>query len=93
MILAHDIGTTGNKASLHDDSGRIVAGTLKSEDANQVTLETPEGKSISVPLKEIDERTPPKSAMPPMGKVLTPRELRDVIEFLATIPNSISIPI
>ena len=67
------------------DSGRIVAGTLKSEDANQVTLETPEGKSISVPLKEIDERTPPKSAMPPMGKVLTPRELRDVIEFLTTL--------
>ena len=27
MILAHDIGTTGNKASLHDDSGRIVAAT------------------------------------------------------------------
>ena len=67
------------------NSGRIVAGTLKSEDAQQVTVETPDGKSVSVPLKEIDERTPPKSAMPPFGKVLTPRELRDVIEFLATL--------
>ena len=27
MIVAHDIGTTGNKASLHDDSGRLVAAT------------------------------------------------------------------
>ncbi len=67
------------------NSGRIVAGTLKTEDAQQVTIETPDGKTVSVPLKEIDERTPPKSAMPPFGKVLTPRELRDVIEFLATL--------
>jgi quinoprotein glucose dehydrogenase len=67
------------------NSGRLVAGTLKTEDAQQVTVETADGKSASVPLTEIDERTPPKSAMPPMGKVLTPRELRDVIEFLATL--------
>ncbi len=67
------------------NSGRIVAGTLKTEDAQQVTVETPDSKSASVPLKEIDERTPPKSSMPPFGKVLTPRELRDVIEFLATL--------
>lgn len=67
------------------NSGRLVAGMLKAEDAQQVTVETPDGKTVSVPLKEIDERTPPKSAMPPMGKVLTPRELRDVIEFLATL--------
>ncbi|MCW2898459.1 MAG: xylB [Streptosporangiaceae bacterium] len=25
MLLAHDLGTTGNKASLHDDGGRLVA--------------------------------------------------------------------
>src|SRR4051794_19465061 len=25
MIVAHDLGTSGNKASLHDDSGRTVA--------------------------------------------------------------------
>lgn len=25
MLIAHDLGTTGNKASLHDDAGRIVA--------------------------------------------------------------------
>ncbi len=24
MLLAHDLGTTGNKASLHDDSGRLI---------------------------------------------------------------------
>ena len=25
MIIAHDLGTTGNKASLHTDEGRLVA--------------------------------------------------------------------
>jgi xylulokinase len=25
LILAHDLGTTGNKASLFDDQGRLVA--------------------------------------------------------------------
>jgi xylulokinase len=25
MIVAHDLGTTGNKASLHDDNGRLIA--------------------------------------------------------------------
>ena len=67
------------------DSGRLVAGMLKAEDAQQVTVETADGKTVTITVKEIDERTPPKSAMPPMGKVFTPRELRDVIEFLATL--------
>ena len=26
MIIAHDLGTSGDKASLHDDSGRLLAG-------------------------------------------------------------------
>ena len=25
MIIAHDLGTTGNKASLHHDDGRLIA--------------------------------------------------------------------
>ncbi|MGF3056221.1 xylulokinase [Microbacterium sp. YY-01] len=28
MIIAHDLGTTGNKASLHHDDGRIVASVI-----------------------------------------------------------------
>src|SRR5690606_9378781 len=27
VIIAHDLGTTGNKASLHHDDGRLVAST------------------------------------------------------------------
>ncbi len=30
MLLAHDLGTTGNKASLHDDAGRLLAAVTES---------------------------------------------------------------
>lgn len=34
MLLAHDLGTTGNKASLHDDSGRLVVAVTESYDTH-----------------------------------------------------------
>ncbi|MGY1550467.1 xylulokinase [Microbacterium sp. A588] len=34
MIIAHDLGTTGNKASLHHDDGRLVAATTVSYPAH-----------------------------------------------------------
>ena len=75
-------------ATLVLNSGRIVAGIVKAENAKQITIETPEGRTETVPLADIDERTPPKSTMPPMGRVLSPREMRDLIEFLATLSPS-----
>ena len=65
--------------------GRVVSGTLKAEDAKQVTVVTPEGKSVVIPVSEIDERTAAKSAMPPVGPILKLSEIRDVIEYLATL--------
>ena len=38
-----------------------------------------------IPKSEIAERTDPVSAMPPLGLVLTPREVRDLIEFLSAL--------
>ena len=66
-------------------SGKSLAGVIKAEDANQVTLQTADGQTIIVPLAEIEDRTSPKSAMPPMGQVLTARDLRDVVEYLSTL--------
>lgn len=37
MIIAHDLGTTGNKASLHHDDGRMIAATTISYPAHFAT--------------------------------------------------------
>ena len=67
------------------DDGRTFGGIIKQEDANQVVLEQPDGKLITLKLSDIEERTQPKSAMPEMNRALSPRELRDLVEFLTTL--------
>ena len=67
------------------DDGRTFGGIIKQEDANQVVLEQPDGKIITLKPSDIEERTQPKSAMPEMNRALSPRELRDLVEFLTTL--------
>ena len=71
--------------SLTLSNGKIAAGLLKGEDDKSVTLLTPNGKTMTVAKSEIEERTPPTSAMPEMGRVLSPREMRDLIEYLMSL--------
>ncbi len=64
--------------------GQTLAGIVKSQDDHSIRLMTPEGKLRTIPRTEIDETRRGASAMPPETiKNLSPRELRDVIEFLA----------
>ncbi len=67
------------------DTGQLVAGTIQAEDAEFLTLVTPQQETIRIPRGTIDEQTATTSAMPSMAKVLTQRELRDLIEYLATL--------
>jgi len=62
--------------------GRTVAGVVQKDDGKTVTILPPDGKVQMIPSEDIDKRTKPESAMPSVEKVLTPREMRDVIEFL-----------
>jgi quinoprotein glucose dehydrogenase len=66
-------------------NGKTLAGTLKSEDAQKVVVQTPDGTLVTIPIAEIDERNTGVSSMPPVRNVLQPRELRDLVEFLATL--------
>jgi quinoprotein glucose dehydrogenase len=67
-------------------NGRIVSGVLKEENAQQIKLITPEGESLVVAKKEIDDRQTGRSAMPEdVIKHLSKYELRDLIEFLASL--------
>lgn len=66
--------------------GQILTGVFKGEDELQLRLVTPEGSVISIPKDQIDERSRGQSAMPDkLLKLLSPLELRDLIEFLASL--------
>ena len=65
--------------------GRIVAGLLKAETPTELTLVTPEQKTLTIKVDDIDDRSPIKSPMPAMDRVFTLRELRDLLAYLYTL--------
>lgn len=79
--IAPNFGTV----SLVLQDGRIVAGMLVKETSQAVTLTLADGRSQEIPVTEIDERSAPRSAMPAVDRALSPRELRDVVEYLSTL--------
>ena len=68
------------------DDGRQFSGVFQSEDEVQLRLVTPEGKPIVVPKRTIEERRTGPSAMPAdLVKHMTKRQLRDLVEYLASL--------
>lgn len=66
------------------DSGKVYAGTKKSDDGETLTLMLADGTVISLPKDEIDELAKGKSAMPAdLIKHLSLADLRDLVEYLA----------
>ena len=67
-------------------NGQVVTGIVKAEDGKEVRLMTAEGKLLVVAKPDIEERQAGKSPMPEdIMKQLSKRELRDLVEFLATL--------
>jgi len=67
-------------------NGQFKVGIIKSEDKKEVKLMTPEGQLLAIPVSQIEDRARGKSAMPAdLLKHLSGRELRDLVEFLATL--------
>lgn len=86
MIDPHaKVATDFGVVSLVLDSGRIVAGTFVKETPEAVEIRSAEGTKVVVPKDQIDDRSPLRSAMPPMDRALTLRELRDLVEYLASL--------
>jgi quinoprotein glucose dehydrogenase len=66
--------------------GRTVVGLVKQEDAKEVRLVDADGKQYRVAKDQIDERQTGKSAMPEdLVKHLSKSDLRDLVEFLASL--------
>ena len=67
------------------DDGTQVAGILQKEERGVLQLLTAQGKTVSVTKEEIEERTTGKSSMPEVTQHLSLFDLRDLIEYLATL--------
>jgi putative heme-binding domain-containing protein len=67
------------------DDGTVVAGTLRAETAGVLTVRDAAGLLREIPTSRVSERTDGPSAMPPMGTLLSRRELRDAVAYLASL--------
>ncbi|MDZ4701351.1 MAG: HEAT repeat domain-containing protein [Rhodothermales bacterium] len=67
------------------DDGRVVRGTVREEDEATVRLIDADGTVHEVPTARIQTRETGASAMPAMGLMMSRRELRDVVSYLATL--------
>jgi quinoprotein glucose dehydrogenase len=85
VVPDHQIAPGFGSVNLRLVDGRILAGVLKAESAEEVQLQMPDGQVIKIAAADIEARTQPKSAMPAMDKILSLRELRDLVEYLTTL--------
>ena len=68
------------------DDGRTVAGIVKADDGKRLKLQSPDGKFVEVDVASIEERKTGLSGMPQdLVKKLSKAEIRDLVEFLATL--------
>ena len=63
--------------------GQQITATLIEETEEQITLKTSEAEPLHIAKARIEKRTNVPSSMPPMGQIMSRRELRDLIEFLS----------
>ena len=72
--------------SLTLKDGTSVGGTLREETDTELVIAAAAGEEPRrVPKAAIAERSDPVSGMPPLGLVLTPRDVRDLVEFLSAL--------
>jgi quinoprotein glucose dehydrogenase len=68
--------------------GVVITGSVIQEDGLQVVIGTPQGEHVAVDKREIEARkTSSASAMPTMVSILSPLEVRDLVEYLATLTD------
>lgn len=65
--------------------GRSVSGVILKEDKKTIELQHGDGKKESIPVEDVERRSGALSPMPAVDKTLTPREVRDLIEYLSTL--------
>jgi putative heme-binding domain-containing protein len=67
------------------DDGNVVTGILMEETDTELQLKTSDAEPLRVPVARITKRDNAVSSMPPMGTLLSKREIRDLVEFLSNL--------
>jgi len=74
--------------SLELTNGKKVSGILQQEKQNELILKIGDKADTLIAKENIVKRTDGMSSMPPMRFLLTKKEIRDVVSFLATMKES-----
>lgn len=70
--------------------GKAISAVLDKEDAKQIQLRSPDGKTQTIARDQIATITPPISVMPPMLGILTKPQIRDVAAYLSDLKKAAS---
>lgn len=65
--------------------GQTASGILMKESPEELVLKTGDAEPLKVATSRISKRENMPSSMPPMGLIMSKREIRDVVEFLASL--------
>ncbi|MBT8300499.1 MAG: c-type cytochrome, partial [Maribacter sp.] len=65
--------------------GQVISGILEEETKDELILRTPDAEPMEIAISRIEKRENGLSAMPAMGKLITKRELRDLMEYLSSL--------
>ena len=65
--------------------GQTITGILAEETEKELILKTSDAEPLEIPLSRIETRRNLPSGMPPMGTLMSKREIRDMVEFLANL--------
>ena len=71
--------------SLTLKDGQTVTGILSEETEKELVLKTSDAEPLEIPLSRIETRRNLPSGMPPMRTLMSKREIRDMVEFLANL--------
>ena len=64
-------------------NGDMVTAQLGKTSDEGLTLILPDGEEQFIERSSVETFTDPLSSMPPMGLIMTKREIRDVVEYLS----------
>ncbi len=70
--------------TLSTDEGKTISGILESENEVEIIVRNSDNEEVKVSKTNIVERLNAISSMPPMGSILSKREIRDLLALLVT---------